>query len=81
MLVLLLQCWSYYHLDIGRLKLNQDPFHVPFPLVLKWKGKQSGPTANRDLMFYRKALDSLKSCDVSFLSYVIQFDANTLCRK
>eukprot|EP00261_Vitis_vinifera_P024582 XP_010656952.1 PREDICTED: serine/threonine-protein phosphatase 7 long form homolog isoform X4 [Vitis vinifera] len=66
----LLQCWSYYHLDIGRPKLNQDPFHVPFPLVLRWKGKQSAPTANRDLMFYRKALDSLKSCDVEWLPYI-----------
>ncbi|KAJ9688964.1 hypothetical protein PVL29_014560 [Vitis rotundifolia] len=64
----LLQCWSYYHLDIGRPRLNQDSMH--FPLVLKWKGKQSGPTANRDLIFYRKALDSLKSSDVEWLPYM-----------
>ncbi|RVW96146.1 Protein MAIN-like 2 [Vitis vinifera] len=66
----LLQCWSYYHLDIGRPRLNQDSIHVSFPLVLKWKGKQSGPTANRDLIFYRKALDSLKSSDVEWLPYM-----------
>eukprot|EP00261_Vitis_vinifera_P016433 XP_010645383.1 PREDICTED: serine/threonine-protein phosphatase 7 long form homolog isoform X2 [Vitis vinifera] len=66
----LLQCWSYYHLDIGRPRLNQDSIHVSFPLVLKWKGKQSGPTANRDLIFYRKALDSLKSSDVEWLPYI-----------
>ena len=43
--------------------------HDRFPFVLKWKGKQSGPTANRDVVFYRKALDSLKPCDVSFLLF------------
>ena len=50
--------------------------HDRFPFVLKWKGKQSGPTANRDVVFYRKALDSLKPCDVSFLlffNYVVHF--------
>lgn len=61
-----LQCWSYFHLNIGRPKLNTDSMHDRFPLVLSWKGKQSGPTTNRDVVFYRKALDSLKSCDVSF---------------
>lgn len=54
-------------MNIGRPKLNADPAHDRFPFVLKWKGKQSGPTANRDVVFYRKALDSLKSCDVSFI--------------
>ena len=58
------QCWSYFHLNIGRPKLNHDPMHNRFPFVLRWKGKQSGPTANRDVVFYRKALDSLKPCDV-----------------
>ncbi|KAM3746894.1 hypothetical protein ACB098_06G234900 [Castanea mollissima] len=43
--------------------------HDRFPFVLKWKGKQSGPTANRDIVFYRKALDSLKPCDVEWLPY------------
>ncbi|KAF3444949.1 hypothetical protein FNV43_RR14642 [Rhamnella rubrinervis] len=65
----LLQCWSYFHLNIGRPKLNHDPAHDRFPFVLRWKGKQSGPTANRDVVFYRKALDSLKPCDVEWLPY------------
>lgn len=52
---------------MGRPKLNHDPMHDRFPFVLRWKGKQSGPTANRDVVFYRKALDSLKPSDVSFL--------------
>ncbi|KAI4308061.1 hypothetical protein L6164_031178 [Bauhinia variegata] len=65
----LLQCWSYFHLNIGRPKLNQDPMHDRFPFVLKWKGKQSGPTANRDVVYYRKALDSLKPCDVDWLPF------------
>ncbi|GAB4824809.1 hypothetical protein Ancab_040321 [Ancistrocladus abbreviatus] len=65
----LLQCWSYYHLNIGRPKLTQDPLHDYFPLVLRWKGKQSGPTSNRDITFYRKALDSLKPSDVEWHPY------------
>ncbi|XP_054817322.1 protein MAIN-LIKE 2-like isoform X2 [Prosopis cineraria] len=65
----LLQCWSYFHLNIGRPKLNQDLMHDRFPFVLRWKGKQSSPTANRDVVFYRKALDSLKPCDVEWLPY------------
>ncbi|GKV18384.1 hypothetical protein SLEP1_g28778 [Rubroshorea leprosula] len=65
----LLQCWSYYHLNIGRPKLNRDPVHHHFPFVLRWKGKQSGPTTNRDVVFYRKALDSLKPTDVEWLPY------------
>ncbi|KAA8521593.1 hypothetical protein F0562_012266 [Nyssa sinensis] len=65
----LLQCWSYYHLIVGRPKLNQDPIHDCFPFVLRWKGKQSGPTTNRDVAFYRKALDSLKPSDVEWLPY------------
>ncbi|KAE8654889.1 thymidine kinase-like [Hibiscus syriacus] len=65
----LLQCWNYYHLNIGRPKLNRDPIHDHFPFVLRWKGKQSGPTTNRDVVFYRKALDSLEPCDVEWLPY------------
>uniref|UniRef100_A0A5B6YQL3 Aminotransferase-like plant mobile domain-containing protein n=1 Tax=Davidia involucrata TaxID=16924 RepID=A0A5B6YQL3_DAVIN len=65
----LLQCWSYYHLNVGRPKLNQDPIHDCFPFVLRWKGKQSGPTTNRDVAFYRKALDSLKPADVEWHPY------------
>ncbi|XP_050205444.1 protein MAIN-LIKE 2 [Mercurialis annua] len=65
----LLQCWSYFHLNIGCPKLNREPIHDHFPFVLKWKGKQSGPTTNRDVVFYRKALDSLKPIDVVWLPY------------
>ncbi|KAK4278979.1 hypothetical protein QN277_016748 [Acacia crassicarpa] len=65
----LLQCWSYFYLNIGRPKLNHDPMRDQFPFVLRWKGKQSGPTANRDVIFYRKALDSLKPSDVDWLPY------------
>ncbi|XP_054799190.1 protein MAIN-LIKE 2-like isoform X2 [Prosopis cineraria] len=65
----LLQCWSYFYLNIGRPKLNHDPMRDQFPFVLRWKGKQSGPTANRDVIFYRKALDSLKPSDVEWLPY------------
>ncbi|KAG5027217.1 hypothetical protein GYH30_022985 [Glycine max] len=65
----LLQCWSYFHLNIGRPKLNLELMHDRFPFVLRWKGKQSGPTANRDVVFYRKSLDSLKPCDVEWLPY------------
>ncbi|XP_021300818.1 protein MAIN-LIKE 2 isoform X1 [Herrania umbratica] len=65
----LLQCWSYYHLNIGRPKLNRDPIHDHFPFVLRWKGKQSGPTTNRDVVFYRKELDSLEPCNVDWLPY------------
>ncbi|KAJ8429717.1 hypothetical protein Cgig2_013789 [Carnegiea gigantea] len=63
------QCWSYYHLNIGRPKLTQDTVYDSFPLVLRWKGKQSGPGTNRDLTFYRKALDSLKPTDVEWFPY------------
>ncbi|KAH8517939.1 hypothetical protein H0E87_005742 [Populus deltoides] len=64
-------CWSYFHLNVGRPKLNRDPIHDHFPFVLRWKGKQSGPTTNRDVVFYRKALDSLKTTDVEWLPYKI----------
>ncbi|KAL0428480.1 UNVERIFIED_CONTAM: protein MAIN-LIKE 2 [Sesamum latifolium] len=65
----LLQCWSYYHLNVGRPKLHHDPIHECFPFVLRWKGKHSGPTSNRDVVFYRKALDSLKPSDVDWCPY------------
>ncbi|GMH12641.1 hypothetical protein Nepgr_014482 [Nepenthes gracilis] len=65
----LLQCWSYYHLNIGRPKLSQEILHDHFPLVNRWKGKQSGPTSNRDITFYRKSLDSLKPSDVEWFPY------------
>ncbi|CAI9765633.1 unnamed protein product [Fraxinus pennsylvanica] len=66
----LLQCWSYYHLNIGRPKLHHDPIHECFPFVLRWKGKHSGPTSNRDVAFYRKALDSLQPSDVDWCPYI-----------
>ncbi|KAI7728230.1 hypothetical protein M8C21_012275 [Ambrosia artemisiifolia] len=56
----LLQCWSYFRLNIGRPRLNHDPIHDRFPFAFRWKGKHTGPTSNRDVVFYRKALDSLK---------------------
>ncbi|KAL0339745.1 UNVERIFIED_CONTAM: protein MAIN-LIKE 2 [Sesamum radiatum] len=65
----LLQCWSYYHLNVGRPKLHHDPIHECFPFVLRWKGKHSGPTSNRDVAFYRKTLDSLKPTDVDWCPY------------
>ncbi|VFR01325.1 unnamed protein product [Cuscuta campestris] len=65
----LLQCWSYYHLNVGRPKLNHEPIHECFPFVLRWKGKQSSPTSNRDVAFYRKSLDLLKPPDVDWCPY------------
>ncbi|KAI5425739.1 hypothetical protein KIW84_031529 [Lathyrus oleraceus] len=66
----LLQCWSYFHINVGQPKLNLDMvMNDRFPFVLRWKGEQSGPTANRDVVFYQKALDSLKPCDVEWLPY------------
>ncbi|KAL1812745.1 protein MAIN-LIKE 2 isoform X2 [Daucus carota subsp. sativus] len=64
----MLQCWSYYRLSVGRPKLKQEPKHDCFPFVLRWKGKQCGAT-NRDVAFYRKALDSLKPSDVEWCPY------------
>lgn len=77
----LLQCWSHYHLNIGRPKLHQHPIHDSFPLVLKWKGKQSGPTTNRDVTFYRKALDSLQPNDVEWLPYAHSLMNSTIIPK
>lgn len=62
--VLLLQCWSYYHLNVGRPKLKEDPACDHFPFVLRWKRKQNAVTVKNDVVFYRNALDSLKACDV-----------------
>lgn len=71
----LLQCWSYFRLNIGRPKLNHDPRHDRFPFVFRWKGKHTGPTTNRDVAFYRKALDSLKPSEVEWCPYVNISDA------
>ncbi|XP_065851952.1 protein MAIN-LIKE 2-like [Euphorbia lathyris] len=65
----LLQCWSYFHLNIGRPRFYQEPVHDCFPFVLWWKGKQSAATVKRDINFYRKALDSLEPCDVDWVPY------------
>ncbi|XP_024959492.1 protein MAIN-LIKE 2 [Cynara cardunculus var. scolymus] len=66
----LLQCWSYFRLNIGRPRLNHDPTHDRFPFVFRWKGKHTGPTTNRDVAFYRKALDSLKPSEVEWCPYM-----------
>lgn len=66
----LLQCWSYFRLNIGRPRLNHDPSHDRFPFVFRWKGKHTGPTTNRDVAFYRKALDSLKPSEVEWCPYI-----------
>ncbi|KAL8461860.1 hypothetical protein ACS0TY_033090 [Phlomoides rotata] len=50
----LLQCWSYYHLNVDR------PIDEGFPLVRRWK---------RDVPFYRKALDSLSPPNVVWCPY------------
>ncbi|XP_057455217.1 protein MAIN-LIKE 2-like isoform X2 [Lotus japonicus] len=64
----LVQCWSYSRLNVGRPKFNQEPDNICFPYVLKWKGK-SGSRTKCNAVSYRKALDSLKSCDVHWLPY------------
>ncbi|KAK9073900.1 hypothetical protein SSX86_006494 [Deinandra increscens subsp. villosa] len=71
----LLQCWSYFRLNIGRPRLNHDPSHDRFPFVFRWKGKHTGPTTNRDVAFYRKALDSLKPSEVEWCPYINISDA------
>ncbi|KAH7547153.1 protein MAIN-LIKE 2 [Ziziphus jujuba] len=65
----LLQCWSYYRLKVGQPKMNQEPNHGSFPYALRWKGRQSGSRSNSNIVSYRKALDSLKPCDVQWLPY------------
>lgn len=65
----LLQCWSYYRLNVGRPRFNQEPNQGSFPLVLWWKGKQSGSRMRCNVVSYRKALDSLKPSDVEWLPY------------
>lgn len=65
----LLQCWSYWHLNIGRPKLNQEQNSDVFPLALRWKQKLSGLRAKCDVVQYRKALDCLQSSDVVWTPY------------
>ncbi|KAH8520807.1 hypothetical protein H0E87_002022 [Populus deltoides] len=62
-------CWSYWHLNIGRPKLNQGQAHDTFPLALRWKQKLSGLRSKCDVVQYRKALDSLQPCDVEWQPY------------
>lgn len=53
-------------MNIGRPKLKDDSARDLFPLVLRWKGKQNAVTVKSDIVFYRNALNSLKTCDVSW---------------
>ncbi|XP_022993448.1 protein MAIN-LIKE 2-like isoform X1 [Cucurbita maxima] len=64
----LLQCWSYYHLNIGRPKLKKEPENC-FPFLLKWTENRSGSRMGINLPTYRKALDSLQPSDVQWLPY------------
>ncbi|XP_062087709.1 protein MAIN-LIKE 2-like [Humulus lupulus] len=64
----LVQCWSYYHLNLGRPKINEDT-SGRFPFALRWKGRQSGSRSTSNIVAYRKALDSLAPCDVQWLPY------------
>nr|GFA69745.1 protein MAIN-LIKE 2 [Tanacetum cinerariifolium] len=69
------KCWSYFRLNIGRPRLSHYPIHDRFPFVCRWKGKHTGPTANRDVTFYRKSLDSLKPSEVDWCPYIHIKDA------
>ncbi|KAJ4717873.1 Serine/threonine-protein phosphatase 7 long form-like protein [Melia azedarach] len=63
----LLQCWSYFHLNIGRPDLKQDLSHR-FPLALHWKGRLNNQTKS-DVVVYRQKLDSLESIDIDWTPY------------
>ncbi|XP_020418645.1 protein MAIN-LIKE 2 isoform X1 [Prunus persica] len=65
----LLQCWSYYRLNVGNPKFNDEPNDGCFPFALRWKGRASGPRSNSNIVSYRKALDSLQPSDVKWLPY------------
>ncbi|KAM5584603.1 protein MAIN-LIKE 2-like [Rosa sericea] len=65
----LLQCWSYYRLNVGNPKFNQEPNDGFFPFALRWKGRATGPRSNSNIVTYRKALDSLQPSDVKWLPY------------
>ncbi|KAJ4824796.1 hypothetical protein Tsubulata_022786 [Turnera subulata] len=65
----LLQCWSYWHINIGRPKLNQEHNSDVFPLALRWKQKLSGLRAKCDVVQYRKQLDCLQSSEVVWQPY------------
>ncbi|KAJ0075278.1 hypothetical protein Patl1_33525 [Pistacia atlantica] len=63
----LLQCWSYFHLNIGRPELKQDLSHQ-FPLALRWKGKLNNQ-AKSDVVMYRQKLDALEPTDINWTPY------------
>ncbi|KAI5336814.1 PREDICTED: serine/threonine-phosphatase 7 [Prunus dulcis] len=65
----LLQCWSYYHLNIGQPKFNEEPNHSYFPFALRWKGRSTGSRSKTNIVAYRKALDSLQPSDVKWFPY------------
>uniref|UniRef100_A0A1J3H3W0 Serine/threonine-protein phosphatase 7 long form-like protein n=1 Tax=Noccaea caerulescens TaxID=107243 RepID=A0A1J3H3W0_NOCCA len=59
----LLQCWSYFHLDIGRPEKSE----VSFPLALLWKGK--GSRSKTDLSEYRREIDDLDPSKITWCPY------------
>lgn len=59
----LLQCWSYFHLDIGR----PEKAEASFPLALLWKGK--GSRSKTDLSEYRRELDDLDPTKICWCPY------------
>ncbi|KAL5755682.1 hypothetical protein ACOSQ2_020428 [Xanthoceras sorbifolium] len=63
----LLQCWSYFHLNIGRPEVKQELSHR-FPLALQWKGKLNNQ-AKLDITLYRQKLDSFESSDIDWTPY------------
>ncbi|XP_050383992.1 protein MAIN-LIKE 2-like isoform X2 [Argentina anserina] len=65
----LLQCWSYYHLNVGQPKFNEEQNQGRFPLALRWKGRSSGTRSKTNIVAYRKALDSLQYYDVRWYPY------------
>ncbi|PON48172.1 Aminotransferase-like mobile domain containing protein [Parasponia andersonii] len=64
----LVQCWSYFRLNLGRPKINEDT-SGRFPFALRWKGRQSGSRSTSNIVAYRKALDNLTPSDVQWLPY------------
>ncbi|XP_010419324.1 PREDICTED: serine/threonine-protein phosphatase 7 long form homolog [Camelina sativa] len=59
----LLQCWSYFHLNIGRPEKSE----ACFPLALLWKGK--GSRSKTDLSEYRRELDDLDPSKITWCPY------------
>ncbi|KAM1113646.1 hypothetical protein ACFX2B_045745 [Malus domestica] len=65
----LLQCWSYYHLNVGQPKFNEESSDGFFPFALRWKGRSTGSRSKTNIVAYRKALDSLQPFDVKWFPY------------